>query len=144
MIFFFCGPNTYAARQQIAKLVAEYTKKTGSNLGLERLDGARLKSEELTATLQAVPFLSRSRLVIIEDLGSNKAIAPNIASYLKGIPATTVAVFYDPAVDQRGSYVKQLPKPLSSSRCRWLSCSSGWYVRRLRPAPRSSGQLLAD
>src|ERR1700684_3697593 len=99
MIFFFYGPNTYAARQQLAKLVVEYEKKTGSNLGLERIDGAKVKPDALNASLQAAPFLATSRLVIVEDLGLNKAVAATVDRYLKNIPATTVAVFYDPTVD---------------------------------------------
>ncbi|HUC87156.1 MAG TPA: DNA polymerase III subunit delta [Candidatus Saccharimonadales bacterium] len=108
MIFFFYGPNSYAARQQIAKLVAEYVKKSGSNLGLERIDGAKAKPEELSAVLQATPFLANSRLVIIEELGGNSAVAPTVERLVKQIPTTTVAVFYDPAVDQRTSYFKTL------------------------------------
>jgi DNA polymerase III delta subunit len=108
MIFFFYGPNTYAARQQIAKLAAEYEKKTGSNFGLERIDGAKVKSEELSAALQAAPFLANSRLVIIEELGSNSAVGATIGDQISRIPSTTVAVFYDPAVDQRTVYFKTL------------------------------------
>jgi len=108
MIFFFYGPNSFAARQQIAKLVAEYVKKSGDNFGVERIDGAKVKPEELRASLQAAPFLSRSRLVIIEDLGANKAIAAKIEDHIKDVPDTTVAVFYEPNADQRTVYFKTL------------------------------------
>ncbi len=110
MILFFYGPNTYAARQQLAKLTAEYRKKTGGDLGLERLDGAKLKADELVGALQAAPFLTTSRLVIIEALGTNKVVAPQIAKYLEDVPETTVAVFYDAAADQRTAYFKALTK----------------------------------
>lgn len=108
MVFFFYGPNTYAARQQIAKLVAEYVKKSGDNFGVERLDGVRVKPEELRASLQAAPFLAKSRLVIIEDLGVNKAVAAKITDHIKDVPDTTVAVFYEPNIDQRTAYFKTL------------------------------------
>ncbi len=108
MIFFFYGPNSYEARQQIAKLVRDYEEKSGSNFGLERIDGAKVRPEELNAALQATPFLANSRLVIIEDLGNNKTIAPDIEKFLANIPATTIAVFYDSGVDQRTSYFKTL------------------------------------
>lgn len=108
MVFFFHGPNSYAARQQIAKLTAQYIAKTGTDLGLERIDGARISLGELKSSLQAVPFLASSRLVIVEDLGTNKAVAPKISVLLEQIPATTVAVFYDPAVDHRTTYFKDI------------------------------------
>lgn len=110
MIFFFYGPNTYAARQQIAKVSTEYEKKTGSNFGLERLEGPKVKAEELRASLQAAPFLANSRLVIIEDLGANKTVAPQIEGHIKDVPESTVAVFYDAAADQRTTYFKALSK----------------------------------
>lgn len=108
MILFFYGPNSYMARQQIARLTTDYVKKSGSNLGLERIDGAKTKPEEIQAALQATPFLANSRLVIVEDLGANKPIAPKVEKLLEGIPATTVAIFYDPHVDQRTTYFKTL------------------------------------
>ncbi len=108
MIFFFYGPNSFGARQQIAKLTKQYIGKTGSDMGLERIDGARITIGELQSSLQASPFLATSRLVIVEDLGANKAVAPKIAAIATGIPNTTVAVFYDPSVDQRTTYFKDI------------------------------------
>ncbi len=108
MVFFFYGPNSYAARQQIAKLVAEYRKKAGNDFGLERIDGAKVKPDELSGILQATPFLANSRLVIIEGLAGNSAVGEHIIAQLKLVPSTTVAVFYDPTVDQRTAYFKAL------------------------------------
>ena len=133
MVFFFYGPNTYAARQQLAKLVVEYEKKTGSNLGLERIDGAKVKPAELNASLQAAPFLATSRLVIVEDLGANKAVAATIDRYLKNIPATTVAVFYDPNVDQRTGYFKSISKAAKTVKFEPLSTAKlhQWVARQV-------------
>jgi DNA polymerase-3 subunit delta len=108
MIFFFYGPNTFAARQQIAKLAEQYIKKTGSDLGLERIDGTRTTPAELKSAVSAMPFLATSRLVVIEDLSSNKSTAAKIADITEAVPDSTVVVFYDPGVDQRTSYFKHL------------------------------------
>jgi DNA polymerase-3 subunit delta len=108
MIFFFYGSNTYEARQQLAKIRGQFFDKTGSDLGLDRLDGARATLAQLKAVLQAAPFLSSSRLVIVEQLGANKAVTAKIGDLLSSIPKTTVAVFYDPGVDQRTSYFKTM------------------------------------
>jgi len=136
MIFFFYGPNTYAARRQIAKLTAEYRKKTGSDLGLERIDGTTVKPEALNASLQATPFLANSRLVVVEDLGANKAIAPKIETYLEHIPETTVVVFYDPAVDQRTVYFKTVSKQVRAIKFEALMPAKlqQWVVREVHAA----------
>ena len=110
MIFFFHGPNTYEARKQIAGLIRQYKQKTGSDLGLERVDGAKVALGDLRASLTAMPFLATSRLVIIEGMAANKAVAPKIADLVTGTPDSTVAVFYDPQPDKRSTYYKTLSK----------------------------------
>jgi DNA polymerase-3 subunit delta len=108
MIFFFYGPNAYAARQELHRMTKAYTQKTGSDLGLERLDGSSLTLKGLQATLQASPFLATSRLVIIEDFGKVKVTGEELEASLAAIPSTTVAVFYDSEVDQRTAYYKTM------------------------------------
>ncbi|TAK89055.1 DNA polymerase III subunit delta [Patescibacteria group bacterium] len=131
MILFFYGSNSYEARQQLAKLVAQYESKTGSNLGIERIDGRTVTMAQLRASLQAVPFLAASRLAIIEGVGGNKSVAPKVPELLDDIPSTTVAVFYEPSLDKRTSYTKVMQaqatksvefKPLATAQLhRWVS-----------------------
>lgn len=143
MIFFFYGPNTYEARQQLSKMRAEYIKKTGSDMGLERIDGSAIAAANLQASLQAAPFLATSRLVIIEDLGSNKSLAPKIEQFTKNLPPTTVAVFYDPGVDQRTVYFKTLSaaartvkfEPLPSTKLhQWIKAETSRQGGEIEPA----------
>ena len=108
MIFFFYGPNTYALRQELRRLINTYVDRTGSNFGLERIDGTGVTKSELKSSLQAVPLLSTSRLVIIEGLGANKTVAEHIGELLQDMPESTVAAFVDPEVDRRTSYFKTL------------------------------------
>lgn len=108
MTFFFYGPNTYLLRRQIDEMVAAFIKKTGSDLGLERLDGAVAKPADIMAALQATPFLSTSRLVIVDGLGGNKSVFEKLGNPLELVPPTTVAVFAEPAIDQRTSAFKVL------------------------------------
>jgi DNA polymerase III delta subunit len=108
MIFFFYGSNSFEARQQITRLMQQYEQKAGNTLGLERIDGAKATLAELRSSLQAAPFLANSRLVIVEQLGANKSLAGKVGALLEDIPSTTVAVFYDPAPDQRTIYFKTM------------------------------------
>lgn len=109
MTLFFYGANVYALRQQVAKMAAEYRKRTESDFGLERVDGSAVKLRELTATLQAAPFLASSRLVIVEGLSTNKEAA-KVAELLEHVPSSTVAVFVEPAIDRRTTAFKELGK----------------------------------
>lgn len=110
MTFFFYGPNSYALREQVRQMVAAYMAKTGSDMGLERIDGAATKPDSLLAALQAAPFLTTSRLVIIDSVAANKATAAKLADLLDAVPKTTVAVFTEREVDQRTTAFKTLMK----------------------------------
>lgn len=134
MIFFFYGPNTYASRQQVRRITADYIKKTGSDLGLERIDGAGTNIKTLSQALQATPFLSTSRLVIINNLSQNKVTSDAAIKLIDHIPETTVAIFYEQQPDQRTAYFKafaKLPKaikfdPLSTHKLvQWVKTEVG-------------------
>src|SRR5476651_522291 len=99
MTLFFYGPNTYLMRRQIDQMVAGFIKKTGSDLGLERIDGSTAKPAQVRAALQATPFLSTSRLVIVDGLAANKVTFEKLSNPLELVPQTTVAVFVESAVD---------------------------------------------
>jgi len=90
------------------QMVGAYVAKAGSDLGLVRIDGAAASVQELTAALEAVPFLASSRLVIVEGVVANKAVAGQLAGLLARVPDTTVAVFVEREVDQRTAAFKTL------------------------------------
>lgn len=110
MIFFFYGPNTYAARQELQRMTNGYLKKVGTDFGLEHLDGSGLSLNQLQANLQASPFLATSRLVIVDGFGKVKVTSEGLTAMLAAVPATTVVVFYDAEVDQRTTYYKTIIK----------------------------------
>ncbi len=110
MIFFFYGPNAYARNEQLNQMIAQYTKKTGSDIGLERIGGSGVKLETLRADITAVPFLTTSRLVIVEDVASNKAVSPKLAELMAMVPSSTVVVIVEREIDQRTIAFKELKK----------------------------------
>lgn len=110
MVFFFYGPNSYAARRRLQELVTTYVAKSGTDFGLERIDGVTSSPSLIKVSLQAVPFLANSRLVIIDNYGRNKAAVEGLESLVGDIPETTVAVFFDSEVDRRTSYFKTLTR----------------------------------
>jgi DNA polymerase-3 subunit delta len=115
MTIFFYGPNAYALRRELARMVAAYVAKNGSDMGVERLDGATVKPRELAAALRAAPFLASSRLVVVEGLSGNKGLGSGangggLAETLAAVPKSTVAVFVEPAIDQRTVVFKTLSK----------------------------------
>lgn len=105
---FFYGENGYALRAQVRQMVSAYVKKTGSDLGLERIDGSAMGAQELRTHLEAAPFLATSRLVIVNQVGANKSVGPHLAKIIKNVPPTTVAVFTEGTPDQRTAAFKAM------------------------------------
>jgi DNA polymerase-3 subunit delta len=101
MTIFFYGPNAYSIREQVNQMVAAYIKKTGSDLGVERIDGSAVTVQDLKSKLDAAPFLATSRLVVVNQVSVNKQVGAKLEAFLKGVPATTVAVFVEGEIDQR-------------------------------------------
>lgn len=134
MILFFYGPNSYASRRKLQEIVNTYVKKTGSNLGLERIDGATTDAKVLGGAIRAVPFLATSRLVVIEYLGANKAASAKIADITKDVPATTVVVFYEKDVDRRTLFFKHLDQAAQAQRFDMLGPTqlSAWVGRQVK------------
>lgn len=110
MIFLFYGANTFAMRRKLAQMVETYIQKAGSDFGLERVDGASISAEGLSGLLSAMPMFSTSRLVLIDSISANKAVAERALKLLPLVPDTTVAVFVEPGIDQRTVFYKQLLK----------------------------------
>ncbi len=110
MIFFFYGPNTFASRRKLQEMVETYVTKSGSDFGLERIDGKEASYDQIIAALQASPFLAKTRLVIIENLSANKSAIERVMAALDAIPDTTVAVFYEGEADARTTYFKTMSK----------------------------------
>lgn len=110
MTIFYFGPNNYEMKLALQQMIEAYTKKAGSDFGLERLDGATAKLGDISAALMASPFLANSRLVIIEGLALNKSIGEKLPALMAAVPSTTVALFADREVDMRTIVFKQLSK----------------------------------
>lgn len=131
MVYLFYGENTYEARQKIRELIKRYQATSDSEFGLERFDGSdpTLTAEQIVAAITAVPFLAANRLVIVEDLLANKAVAEKVIAALDRVPESTVLVCYEPNADKRTKLFKDLKerakpadfKPLNPHQLRaWL------------------------
>lgn len=133
MVFFFYGPNTYAAKHKIRDMAVAYVAKAGSDFGLERLDGGSVSFETLGGALTAMPFLANSRLVIVDGLSGNKLVAEKVPALLAQVPETTVAVFYESNVDQRTTYFKAMSKTARAVKFESLSLSqlAAWTRREV-------------
>jgi len=118
MIIFFYGPNTYASWKKLQEMVERFKNSTKNDFGLERFDGddQNLNAEIVVSAITSVPFLAEHRLVIIENLLSNKTLADAVIHQLDRVPKETVVLFYEVKADERTSAFKQLVKVAKSKK----------------------------
>lgn len=109
MIYLFHGENTYAAKQQIQKLIDRYKTSTGSDFGLHRFS-EESEPEEVIQAITSVPMFSSSSLVIIERPSQSSHLIEALLPQLETVPKETVVVIHDPDIDKRTSWYKTLQK----------------------------------
>lgn len=113
MILFFYGEDTYRMRQKLKALKEKFISASLGDTNLAVLDGETVTFDELVRQILAIPFLSKSRLVIVENLLKNgkKEVLEKIPDSLAKVPNSTVLVFVEEKPDKRIGLFKKLNKP---------------------------------
>ncbi len=107
MVVTLTGSNSFLLNKRRDELVAEFIKVHG-NLALERLDGAEAQLSQIIEAVQAMPFLTSKKMVVIRDLGASKDAQENIEQIISSTAPTTDLVIFEPSVDRRSAYFKVL------------------------------------
>lgn len=112
MILFFYGQDSYRLSQQVKKLKEKFISASLGDTNLAVLDSKKLTYDEYIRQILAMPFLSKTRLVIVENILSEgkKELQEQIGEALSKVPETTVLLFTETAPDKRLSLYKKLVK----------------------------------
>lgn len=137
------GTNHYLLSRKLKEVksnfIAEY-----SDFGVESLDGEEATLEQVKGALDAMPFLSDKKLLILKNLSANKDAAEKIDELLGTVDESTELVIVEPKPDKRGSYYKTLSKKTDLQQYNELDENSlvNWLTKE---AKERGGQLgLAD
>lgn len=101
-------------RQKLKALKEKFISASLGDTNLAILAGAEISYDEFVRQILAMPFLSKSRLVIVENLIKNgkKEVLEKIPDSLAKVPNSTVLVFVEEeAPDRRTALFKRLNKP---------------------------------
>jgi DNA polymerase-3 subunit delta len=134
MFHLFHGNDTYSQRERLAALLAKEGDPDMLSLNTTRLSG-RIAFSELQAACDAMPFLARVRVVLVEDLFSSipdKEFMERLEAYLPKLPATTRLIFLESqplpdnhriirlAEKEKIGYVKKFEQPKGEELARWV------------------------
>lgn len=119
MILFLYGEDSYSSRQKLNGIKKKYIDASlgDTNLSVIDLTDKDWNFAKIEQTIQAMPFLAKSRLVIIKNLLSagGKKLQEKILEYLPKIPSSTNVIFYeDEKFDKRNALYKKLSKKSSA------------------------------
>lgn len=116
MILFFYGEDTFRMRQKLSELKAKFISASLGDTNLVILDGGGASYDEIIRQILAIPFLAKTRLVVIENLLKNgkKEVLEKIPETLKKVPSSTVLVFVEEGLpDRRTACFKKLAQERS-------------------------------
>ncbi len=111
MILFLYGEDTFRLKQKLKILKERFISASLGDTNLRVLEGKLLSFDEAVRQILAMPFLSRKRLVIIENLlqDGQKVVKEKVSSFLSKVPDSTVLVITEEgSPDRRTAIFKKL------------------------------------
>lgn len=103
------GSNDFARRAALRQLTSEFISAHG-NFGLETIDASAVEFGRLLESVSSLPFLATRRMIILTDIGANKAIAEDPEKLLDTVADTTDLVIDERKFDKRLGLYKTLKK----------------------------------
>jgi DNA polymerase-3 subunit delta len=107
MVRAIVGSNRYILRQKLNELIEKFVQKN-SDLALERFDGEENDAKAIVEAINNLPFLSKSKMVVVRNGQLNKEFAEQIEQIISSTPEWCELVLYEPQIDRRSSYFKVL------------------------------------
>ena len=118
------GEDSYSSRQKLNNIIDKFKKKDPSNMNLIFLDGASLELSQVKQNILAAPFMGDKRLVVIENLLSQKKenLKEEILElFKKGLPESSVVVFLEEKeFDKRKKLAKYVLKNSQTEEFKYL------------------------
>ena len=155
MFHLFHGQDTYSQRETLAALLAKEGDPEMLSLNTTRLDN-KITFSDLQSACDAMPFLARVRVVLVQDLFSSipdKAFMEKLEAYLPNLPRTTRLIFLESqalpdnhriirlAEKEKIGFVKRFDQPKGDALERWVRTHVEERGGRITP---QAAHLLAD
>src|SRR3990167_3387636 len=111
MTLFLYGADSYRSREKLQAIRRRFLSHPGAEANYLRLFAPDFDLDTYLEAVVSTPFLSRSRLVVVEGLLSYKNLADQVTARLEETPPSTVVVFYESSIpDGRLTSFQKLKK----------------------------------
>ena len=102
------GEEEYLKSSYRDRLVKAITD--GDTMNFTKYEGKGINAKEVIDFAETMPFFADYRVILIEGSGMLKSGGDELAEYMAEIPATTVFIFVEDAVDKRNKLFKAVSK----------------------------------
>lgn len=116
MIQVLVGNNALLIKQATKEIRQAFIAEHG-DMALEQVDGEDLTPGKLEETLQALPFLTAKRMVVLRNVSAQKDVAERLQDIWENIPETTDVLVIESAPDKRTAFYKFLLKQDNVQKC---------------------------
>ena len=107
------------AQQELKKRKDAFVAEFGDS-GVVEIDAIDSDAERVRQATMSQGLFSQNSFVVLRDVSSNKVMQEDLPDLLESIPSETELIIYDPAIDRRTSFFKQLQKLSEMVDCKEL------------------------
>src|SRR5512147_1402075 len=97
-IYFLFGNDEFAITRKLKEFEADFTDPTSADMNTARLDARSASEDDLNNAVNAMPFLAKRRLVLLENISSkynNASAHKKFLAFIEKTPETTRLVMYE-------------------------------------------------
>lgn len=109
MIITLTGENSFVLRQRLNDLVDKFVAKHGE-IAVEKFDGEEAEAQSIIESVQALPFLTAGKMVVVRNGSANKEFTERIEQIINSISDSTDLILHEPQLDKRTAYFKVLSR----------------------------------
>ena len=107
MLITLTGSNSFLLKKRLHELTESFLAKHGE-LAVEKFDAEEAEAPIIIESIQALPFLSARKMVVVRNGNANQQFAEQIEQITSSIPTSTDLILYEPHLDKRTAYFKVL------------------------------------
>ncbi|MGZ9235947.1 MAG: hypothetical protein ACXW4E_10520, partial [Anaerolineales bacterium] len=97
-IYFLFGNDEFAITRKLKGFEADFTDPTSADMNTARLDARSMSEDDLNNAVNAMPFLAKRRLVLLQNPSSkynNPSARKKFLEFVEKAPDTTRVVLYE-------------------------------------------------
>jgi DNA polymerase III subunit delta len=98
-LYFLFGNDEFAITRKLKEFESDFADPTSADMNTARLDGRSIDENDLNNAVNAMPFLAKRRLVLLQNPSSkynNPSVRKKFLEFLEKAPETTRLVMFEP------------------------------------------------